>query len=357
MPKPYLNKEKVDEIIRQTKKMIPLPRNAYLKTQTPMGKVYIDYILRSHNMSNVNRNRLAALSDVYFHSLSLAYNSKKKENNMFLRSIPNWTLGPYGTIQHNRRNQNNSMKRRSYRNMMKYRHNIGKSKANHLNYALTKYFRETNIRVPNRPTVFKNIKYLYRTIDEDNIPGDMIRFDKGTKIIRDKGYMSFSRDFEFAQTWGEIFSSTPVIFRLHVNDIPKGVPWLWFSSTYNSDKKTKITNHQKGVYQSLINNDNKNYNQYEVVLPPGYIILNHNQPQNINGQNLFDVRYVPDIHTENMMWKAPMHSKFTFNDNTISDHNRISRIFNNTSKRRRNEPLKNISKTKKKLENSPVSKK
>ena len=329
MPKPYLNKEKIDEVVRKASRMVPLPHNAYFGFSMPRGLLYIDHILNTYNMSEKNRERLALMNNRYFHGLKDAYTNKSEENRMFLHSIPHWTQGPYQDVQKARR-------RRFQTN-----NNVPNNNARNVNYALAKYFRETDVRVPYKPDRFKNVRYLYRKVDSKHIKGWNAMLSSG--IFRDKGIMSFSRDKDFVENWipenlpGNVWN--PVIFRLDVKDIPRGVPWLWFSANYNTNSNYTRNNSNsnnnfrinhatlpsRGLYVSLINN--QYYSQSEVVLPPGYLILKNKKPNVVNGRTqVYDVTYMPDITAKSVWMGAPMHMNFTF-QHLVPEHNRITKLY------------------------------
>lgn len=359
MPKPYLNTTKVDDVIRKAKRMVPLPRDAYVGNVTPQGKMYIDHVLKTYNMSGTNRMRLEAMNHEYFHGITHAYNNKIRENQKMLELITKWTHSAHNDIQHSRRKNNRNVK----------------NKSRHVNYAISKYFRETNIRAPYKNTRFKKVKYLYRAVDLQDIPRSNRMLSSG--IFRDKGMMAFSRNFSFVQQWGSGWDD-PVIFRLNLQDVPKGVPWLWFSNDIiqnvfpklNTTSQTSLKS--KGIqptmgfapyippYMPLLTNANSNNkytnSQSEVLLPPGYLVLKHTEAKKLhrtsNNITMYDVSYIPDLTAKSLLKNTPMHSDVTFNKNVRNAHNRIARQFalyvNRGASKRKNRNNENISKRLKK---------
>lgn len=148
MPKPYLNTTKVDDVIHLVKKMVPLPRDAYVGNATPQGRMYLEHVLKTYNMSETNRARLQTMNRDYFYGISHAYNNKNRENQKMLEVVPLWTHSAHNSIQSSRRKNNTNAKQSTL----------------DVDYAISKYFRETNIRAPYRNNRFKNVKYLYRYI-------------------------------------------------------------------------------------------------------------------------------------------------------------------------------------------------
>lgn len=333
MPKPYLNTTKVDDVIRNVKRMVPLPRDAYVGDVTSKGKMYIEHVLDTYNMSEVNRLRLQTMNHDYFHRLAFVYNNKRMENKKMLELIPLWTHSAHNKIQYSRRKNNTN----------------AKGNTRNVNYAISKYFRETNIRAPHKHNRFKNVNYLYRSVDLQDIPKSNIMLYHG--IFRDKGMMAFTRNFEFAQQWGS-GGSNPIIFRLNLKDVSKGVPWLWFSDDIIENEFSKLntvtqsTLKSKGIrptmgfapyiptYMPLIPRGNtKKYtnSQSEVLLPPGYLVLKHKEPKKLSGMfdkiTMYDVSYIPDITSKSLLKNTSMHVGVTFDKNVRNAHDRIAQRF------------------------------
>ena len=332
MKKPYLNKAGVDEVLNEASKMVPLPESAYVGPDIPRGLLLVNHILNTHDMSKNNKERLQTLNEEYFRKLR---NSSRKFHNkerVHYAGISEWTHGPYQQIQRARRGG--------------YAPKRVVDNALTTNYVLAKYFRETDVRSPYKPVGFENTRFLYRKVILSDIPGvgKMLK----TGVFHDKGFMAFTRNLKFAKRWFAENSEKStnynsnnsrnttvsagtgnkrkrnannsnnnyngprygeVIFRLRIiDDIPPGVPWLWFSK--NGDNFS-------GIYRSLVNdfingNTNKEDIPCETVLPPGYLILKNNIPVKNGFDTIFDVSYMPDIHAKSILHNAPIHSKSLF---------------------------------------------
>jgi len=353
MAKKYLNTKDVDSIVRKARRMVPLPEQAYMHGAHPAGYAYISHVLNTHNMGNKNRERLEKLNRDYFKRLTNVHSSKNNENRAFLEKIPNWTFGPYQNIQRARRGYTSSNSRNN--NVFKAN---GDSK--NVDYALTKYFRETDVRAPHRPNRFRKVDYLYRAVDLSKVPRGREMLVHG--IFRDKGFMSFSRNIHFAESWipepichnnygcrGKTGKLHMILFRLAVKDIPNGVPWLWFTQGVNNERNSDSNNDnrvpipQRGLYVTRVESNGEYDDQSETVLPPGYLVLKK-KPSDVGKKKtekgevpppqIYDVKYVPDLDAKSLLRDVPMHINFHVK-HLRQKHNKTREDFNGMFTRKR----------------------
>lgn len=132
------------------------------------------------------------------------------------------------------------------------------------NLALATYMRDHTYRAP---SIFPGIErptYLYRGMFPP-MSGPTI-LDKG--LPNWKGYIAFSRKKHV----GLRFSMGHVLFRLRLDDVPRGTPWVWFlpQHTNNTDFGRK-----RNMVQSV-------HKEYEVLFPPGRLEFKSQEDRDIS---------------------------------------------------------------------------
>lgn len=97
-------------------------------------------------------------------------------------------------------------------------------------YAVAAYMRRFALRTPAMPvkardpmnaTYQRRPRYLYR--------GVPFAFPAAT-VLDDKSYMSWSTNLHLAASYGDDFNGHARVLRLDIAALPRGVPWVWFSS-------------------------------------------------------------------------------------------------------------------------------
>lgn len=127
------------------------------------------------------------------------------------------------------------------------------------------------------PRIARDNEYLYRAVSLDE-PQIAAMLRRG--VHRDMGYMAFSRIIP-----GKFMADASVIFRLHVDDVARGTPWLWFAS--------------RTIAQGMLRNWNRSREpkEREVLLPPGTLFIKSFYRQvDQDGNVIFaiNVTYTPD---------------------------------------------------------------
>ena len=160
-------------------------------------------------------------------------------------------------------------------------------------------FRDTGIRSPTQP-VGMYVKYLYRGIPTMIGPqAPPISQCGNHTCLTDNGYMAFSHDPEVAKRFS---GKRGIVVRLHVNDLPRGTPWVW----YTKDQSLQSVRRRRGLNSLGINTS-----EDEVLLPPGYSlikdpsqfrkIMDQIRNRNYTDKPYVDVVYIPDPDAKNTL--------------------------------------------------------
>lgn len=115
-----------------------------------------------------------------------------------------------------------------------------------INRYIAQRFRDTTVRAPLVPREFEDTEYLYRSV-HGPLKETLLRYNQ----LKDDGYIAFSRNLEISQRFGT------AILRLHVRDVPRGTPWIWFDQNFSTRRR-----------QNRLESD---ADEQEVLLPPGTI--------------------------------------------------------------------------------------
>lgn len=103
-------------------------------------------------------------------------------------------------------------------------------------------------------------------------------------------YTSFSHDrgaaLHFAGVGHYDDMTTSILFRLQVDRIARGTPWIWFNN--NAAWQSMPARWQNSIFSYDGNNER------EVLLPPGYFkVLNVSKASNVSDLVVVDVAYAP----------------------------------------------------------------
>ena len=231
--------------------------------------------------------------DKIFHSTCLIYylthctmsNASARSKNIEL--LMGWTGGEFGPIQRNRRGQgsngqSNAKTKRAYMNV---------------DSAVARFMRNSACRAPERPPY--SSRYVFRGIGGA----------AGTRLLRDgslidKGYIAFSADIEMASLFTFRYvnyserdprGSTPIIAKLDLESLPKGLPYIWFGDKSNG--RCMVKSAHSG--------------EEEVLFPPGTLRVvrrerNHLE-DNIPVQVVL-VKYFPDTKATNLTGGIRIHA-------------------------------------------------
>jgi len=152
---------------------------------------------------------------------------------------------------------------------------------NTLSSRIHQTFTQTPTRAPTIPRGMPPITYLYRGIKNRTFE---LMADSG--ILQDDGYIATSRSFGIAKRFAR---GRGKVLRLHVHDIPKGTPWIWFDCLENIYGKTinhtSMQKRRNGVFHS------KACEEEEVLFPPGAMIAKNKSDMQ---DDVFDVTYIPN---------------------------------------------------------------
>lgn len=138
------------------------------------------------------------------------------------------------------------------------------------NLALATYMRDHTYRAPSILPGIERPTYLYRGMWPP-MSGPTI-LDKG--LPNWKGYIAFSRE----KDWGLHFSQGHVMFRLRLDDVPRGTPWVWFLPGDNG--LISHPNSEFGRERNMVIAHKPNLG--EVLFPPGRLEFKSQEDRDIS---------------------------------------------------------------------------
>lgn len=132
--------------------------------------------------------------------------------------LKNWSTNMYHNIQDGRRTASMNTK---------------PARIRRLNQSMQMYMRHFALRAPHMPPKVRNFvnpgsefPVLYRGV---SVKRTVFNSWARAGQLTEAGYMAFSRDPEYALTFGtRARNAVSVLLRLSVRDVPRGTPWVWF---------------------------------------------------------------------------------------------------------------------------------
>jgi hypothetical protein len=195
--------------------------------------------------------------------------SKKKKLRDYVKA---WSTENYQEIQNARRSIPPNLSKEIVHKQRKIK---GKSSTPVIAERINRYLAQTlRDRTPRAPTIPRNftVQYDAKKIHRNARPKYLFRGIHGpqmeaylrTGILEEKGYIPFSRMEKIAKQFAQndLPDGGGLILRLRISSIPKGTPWIWFTS--KEELRKKGFGVRKNTYESQIT-------EGEVLLPPGSI--------------------------------------------------------------------------------------
>ncbi len=190
--------------------------------------------------------------------------------------------------------------------------------------ALNAYMRRYAVRAPNMPPKVRNLRtgseapYLCRgaTLSSADLVDLIV-----TRRWEDRGFMAFTRDIEYAVSFGGRFwkpGDKVVVFRIRTSEVPRGTPWVWFVGMPEAFRAVPALAATKPLYPFPQTPAEKRVTglltyktfrppgflpgefepENEVLLPPGSLVVTRytkvSTPYNFREYHLFDCVYAPD---------------------------------------------------------------
>jgi len=122
-----------------------------------------------------------------------------------------------------------------------------------MNDRIKQQFGRAFTRVPKSPRGMPTIQYLYRGIRRPQVESLLTN-----GVLVDRGYIATSRSRDIARRF---IGHAGKIMRISVNEIPRGVPWIWFD--YCASPSNILQKRRNGVFHTPSGEEK------EVLLPPG----------------------------------------------------------------------------------------
>jgi len=151
--------------------------------------------------------------------------------------------------------------------------------ARRINRAISQYMRNSGLKTPMTPEGLTPM-YLFRGIHSE--PGGRLL---ETGKLNDPGFMAFSRSRYQAERFVNS-KKGGVVVRIDVKALPRGIPWIWFS-TYDMGLKSR-----RRVPRSDAPHEQ------EVLLPPGKLVLGKKI-----SEKLYGAVYVPNTKAKSVEQK------------------------------------------------------
>jgi surface protein len=164
--------------------------------------------------------------------------------------------------------------------------------ARRINRAISQYMRNSGLRTPITPEGL-HPTYLFRAIHSE----PAARLLKTGKL-NDPGFMAFSRSKYQAGLNRVDSNKGGLIVRIDVRALPRGIPWVWFSS-YNSTSDESLKSRWGTLYP--IPRSSAPHEQ-EVLLPPGKLVLG-NILYNGSFPKTYEAVYVPNTKAKSLEQK------------------------------------------------------
>lgn len=142
-----------------------------------------------------------------------------------------------------------------------------------MNDRIEQQFRRAFTRVPKSPRGMPTVQYLYRGIRRSE--AESIHTNG---VLVDHGYIATSRSRDIARRF---VGHAGKIMRISVNEIPQGVPWIWFDCF--ASPSNIVQKRRNGVFHTPTG-------EKEVLLPPGK--FTKKEPTN-SSSDYIDVIYTP----------------------------------------------------------------
>jgi len=163
-------------------------------------------------------------------------------------------------------------------------------KALQVNRAISQHMRNGGLKTPTTPAGMRP-RYLYRGIHS----GSAARLLTTGRLV-DPGFIAFSRSKSQAESFSR--DGEGVLVRINVDALPRGIPWLWFSTNTNASNSNN-NNNPVGRYRTprRFPMSNAPYEQ-EVLLPPGKLVLGKKI-----GTYMYEATYLPNTRAKSLEQK------------------------------------------------------
>jgi len=202
----------------------------------------------------------------------------KKEGKRRSDIITQWTNGGFLAVQAARRQNNTET---NFRNP-----GIAKE-ARQINRAISQHMRNDGLKTPTTPAGIRP-RYLYRGIHS----GPATRL-LTTGKLDDPGFIAFSRCKNIAGSFSN--QRQGVLVRIDIDSLPRGIPWLWFSTNNN------LVGRNRAPRRFPMSNAP---GEQEVLLPPGRMVLGKKIGTGYRGQPMYEATYLPNTRAKSLEQKT-----------------------------------------------------